>query len=124
MGKLYNSRVRKGWTENYTQVYSDLINKKKSGLSIEARMLLIIVLSFKNGWDIHWDYFEKEQGFAKGRRLKALKELKKKGYCIEHKYKPSKSWQHDYYFFGYQLLKKEREDILQKIKGGTYSEAK
>lgn len=119
MGYVHNSRLREYEEENYTQIYNALINGKVSGLSIDARMVLIICLSFIDGWEIHWDFFEREQNISKKRRLKALRELADKGYYIEHKYKPSSQWIHEHYFFGYPLSEEEQQQWSDRIRNQT-----
>jgi len=96
--------------------YNIVPNKPLSGkheLSWDASGVWVRCIKNVSGWHLNWDTFEKLHGISKQRRIIALKELKKKKYCVEKSFMQGKVPCYVYYFSKLPMVD-ELVDYLEK----------
>jgi hypothetical protein len=75
------------------------IKNNENPISLEALGLIVNLLHYADGWELHKTEIYKRFAFNKETSVKkAWKELIKAGYMVEYKYRVGKKWEYEYIY--------------------------
>jgi hypothetical protein len=118
--KIMAKGKRRQFTEQYVQVPNQTakapeIKNNENPISLEALGLIVNLVSYADGWELHKTEIYKRFAFNKETSVKkAWNELIKAGYMVEYKYRVGKKWEYVYVYDIVPYTEEQRRIIWEE----------